>query len=122
MVWLELGESPPETLSVTIQALDFGAVATPLAMLEKSGAAAAFADHGVPVVVTRNDCCFRMNCAGPPPNGERQHFANEHLTDWLLKTRPQAPRSFLAAATALFLNDIEQMQRSVEKTMTNTFE
>jgi hypothetical protein len=116
MVWLELGVLPPETLSMTIQALDFGAVATPLAMLEKSGAAAAFADHGVPVVVTRDDCCFRIPCVVPRPNGERHHFCNEYLTDWLLKTRPQTPRSLLPAATTHFLKDALQIQRSAEKT------
>ncbi len=108
MVWLERSEISPEALSAILHALDFGAVATPLAMLEKSGAAAAFFDHGVPVVVTRDDCRFALPSKVPSPRSERHHLADEALTNWLLRTQPKEPQARLPSAAVQFLADLAQ--------------
>ena len=62
-----LGELPPDEVSRALLALDFGVATSPWALIGKSGAAAAMLDHGLPVVVTRNDYALRN---GPTPEPE----------------------------------------------------
>ena len=50
-----LGPQPPETISCLLQAVDFGISTTPWALFGKSGTGAAMLDHGLPVIVTRDD-------------------------------------------------------------------
>lgn len=53
-----LGEQPADRISQALQALDFGITASPLALVGKSGTVAAMLDHGLPVIVSRNDVSF----------------------------------------------------------------
>ena len=50
-----LGELPPRELSVVLRGLDMGLATTPWALAGKSSTIAALLEHGVPVLVTRND-------------------------------------------------------------------
>lgn len=50
-----VGEKTPEEVSRLLQALDFGIATHPWALLGKSGAVAAMLDHGLPVIVPRDD-------------------------------------------------------------------
>jgi hypothetical protein len=50
-----LGAQSAARLSVLFQALDFGIATSPWALIGKSGSVAAMLDHGLPVVVTRDD-------------------------------------------------------------------
>jgi hypothetical protein len=62
-----LGELDAADVSRALLALDFGVAASPWALIGKSGAAAAMLDHGLPVVVTRDDFDLRN---GPTPEPE----------------------------------------------------
>lgn len=53
--WISLGELTPEAVSSYFHQLDFGVAATPLTLIGKSGSVAAMRDHGLPVLVPRND-------------------------------------------------------------------
>lgn len=53
--WVYLGELPPPAVSRFLQGLDFGIAATPWELIAKSGSVAAMLDHGLPVLVPRND-------------------------------------------------------------------
>ena len=56
---LRLGEQPAERISELLQTVDFGIATTPLALIGKSATVAAMFDHGLPVVVNREDCCWQ---------------------------------------------------------------
>ncbi len=101
---LRLGEQPPERISEVLQAVDFGVATTPLALIGKSATAAAMFDHGLPVVVNREDCCW------PPPQttdpreaalvirrgpgfGERLRLARRLPPEWRL---PEVATQWLA--------------------------
>ncbi|CEF48535.1 unnamed protein product [uncultured bacterium] len=52
---VRLGEQSAERISTVLQAVDFGIATTPLALIGKSATAAAMFDHGLPVIVNRED-------------------------------------------------------------------
>ncbi len=58
MKWCKLGLISALEVSQLMNSVDFGVAATPLSLLEKSGTAACFLEHGLPLIVNRNDCCF----------------------------------------------------------------
>ncbi len=60
------GELPGETISQLFQAADFGLAPHPWALIGKSGAAAAMLDHGLPVLVPRDDWDTSPPLALPP--------------------------------------------------------
>ncbi len=53
--FVALGETPPDWLSAWMHEADFGVAASPWQLIGKSGSAAAMLDHGLPVIVTRDD-------------------------------------------------------------------
>jgi hypothetical protein len=54
-----LRERSPQELSEFFNTIDYGIATTPYAIINKSGAVAAMVEHGVPVVVNRDDIRFR---------------------------------------------------------------
>ncbi len=50
-----LGEQPEERVAEVLQVADFGVATSPYVLLGKSGTAAAMFDHGLPVIVNRDD-------------------------------------------------------------------
>jgi hypothetical protein len=63
-----LGPREPQEISRLLAQLDFGVATSPWALIEKSGATAAFLDHGVPVLVPRDDWRLRDGFT-PAPAG-----------------------------------------------------
>lgn len=61
---INLGEQPSERVSQFLQTVDLGVATSPWALIGKSGSVAAMFDHGLPVVVTRDDWNLRV---GPTP-------------------------------------------------------
>lgn len=53
--FLKLGVQSSERVSEFLQSLDFGIAVSPWGLLGKSSTAAAMIDHGLPVIVTRDD-------------------------------------------------------------------
>jgi hypothetical protein len=59
------GEKPAPEISKILQTLDLGLATTPRQMVQKSGAVTAMLEHGLPILVTRND--WRLCGATIPP-------------------------------------------------------
>ena len=53
---VQLGEQPAARISELFNTVDFGIATTPFALIGKSATVAAMLDHGLPVVVNRDDC------------------------------------------------------------------
>ena len=108
-----LGELSEEGVSSYLQQLDFGIAATPWALIEKSGSAAAMLDHGLPVLVPRNDWTPRLK---PQSSAVREmhhrlipawddHFVNH--TDWL--QQKESPGESFPAIAEAFLKDLSAL-------------
>jgi hypothetical protein len=63
---ISLGELPAERISDFLQNLDFGLATSPWPLIGKSGTAAAMIDHGIPVMVTRDDWKLRSGITPEP--------------------------------------------------------
>jgi hypothetical protein len=63
---LLVGEKTPEEVSCLLQAADLGIATHPWALAGKSGAIAAMLDHGLPVVVSRDDWALRRQPISVP--------------------------------------------------------
>ncbi len=58
----QVGEQPPDRISELFATAHFGIATTPWALVGKSGTVAAMREHGLPVIVNRDDVCY----AGQP--------------------------------------------------------
>jgi hypothetical protein len=66
---LRLGEQPAHRISELFNSVDFGVATSPLALVGKSGTVAAMLDHGLPVVVNRDDCSWPAPVSGDEREG-----------------------------------------------------
>lgn len=99
-----LGERSGEALSRCLQSADFGIATTPWQLIGKSATAAAMLDHGLPVIVTRDDVSFGL------PGGPSHPLLHRYGRDtaaWLTSPPTRGtPRSGVAAMAGRFLADL----------------
>ncbi|HEY5892408.1 MAG TPA: glycosyltransferase [Chthoniobacterales bacterium] len=97
---VETGEQDVSTISSILQGADFGIATSPWALLGKSGAASAMRDHGLPVLVPRDDWRLRKGAIQDSP----KHSLFARLSDletpeitarWLSSRR--SPQSILSS-------------------------
>lgn len=92
--FLELGERPTPEISTLLQGLDFGTATTPWPLIGKSGTAAAMLEHGLPVLVTREDQRLRTGVvpdSSPHPRLFRlQEFCDAFAQGTLPRAAPRA--------------------------------
>lgn len=95
-----LGEQPAEVVSILMQVADFGVAASPWDLIGKSGSATAMIEHGLPVIVTRQDRQSRFPVSEPSTD-PLFHLCDDQLEQKLIaglpKEPPQARRNQLAA-------------------------
>ncbi len=63
------GEQSPARVSQFLMDMDFGIATTPLALIGKSATAAAMLEHGLPVIVNRDDVRYPGMDTPPRPDG-----------------------------------------------------
>jgi glycosyltransferase involved in cell wall biosynthesis len=98
--FVRLGERSREDVSRFLQSIDFGLATTPWQLIGKSATTAAMLDHGVPVVVSRDD--VDIGAAELAVHDELLQRMTPELPQWLLRARRQPPRDRLAAVAAQF--------------------
>jgi len=104
-----VGEKTPEEISRLLQSLDFGIATHPWALAGKSGAVAAMLDHGIPVVVPRDDWTLRRNPVAVPAIDplmiKLSEMPPELMAGRLARRRQPAAR--LPAVATIFLSSLE---------------
>lgn len=86
------GERSSPEISHILQALDLGLATTPLQAIQKSGSAAAMLEHGLTVLVTRDDWHLRGAALAPAAAGPRLLTPRQFATLAALPTRaPVSP-------------------------------
>jgi hypothetical protein len=102
-----IGEQPPERISQALQTLDFGITASPLALVGKSGTVAAMLDHGLPVIVSRNDVSFVSDRDAVETRQPLVIPLAADLGDRLANTRRQPPGDSVDAVAREWLARLE---------------
>jgi hypothetical protein len=104
------GELPPATVSALLQSADVGIALHPWNLIGKSGATAAMLDHGLPVLVPRDDWKLRRGTT-PSLNGHLDprlarldDLTLEKTGAWL--NTPRTTTSSLEVTAELFLDSI----------------
>ena len=100
-----LGEQSLESISQFFSSIDFGVATTPLSLIGKSASVAAILDHGLPVIVNRNDVHFR-GITDTGPTSDLLILLDERFLERLTTAKRQAPKARLPEVAAQFLNDI----------------
>ena len=100
-----LGERSPQEISQFFSSLDFGVATTPLSLIGKSASVAAMLDHGLPVIVNRNDIHFR-GIIDTGPSSELLIPVDESFLERVTTVRRQPPRARLTEVASQFLKDI----------------
>jgi hypothetical protein len=104
ITFLHAGEQPAPVLSAWLRLADFGIAATPWHLIGKSGAAAAMLDHGLPVLVPRDDFQPAIPPPEPPSTDPLLHLLDSTLENSLLAGLPRrAARDGAAEAATRLL-------------------
>jgi hypothetical protein len=100
-----LGERSLEEISRFFSYLDFGVSTTPLALIGKSSCVAAMLDHGLPVIVNRDDVHFRRM-----PKTDRISDlllpVDRNFLERVRSARRRSPESRLPQVAEQFLRDV----------------
>jgi hypothetical protein len=100
-----LGEKSLQDISQFLMSVDFGVATTPLSLIGKSSCTAAMLDHGLPVIVNRNDIQFRGIPEIAPISGLLIPV-DENFLKRLATAKRQPPRPRLPEVATQFLNDL----------------
>jgi hypothetical protein len=102
-----VGPHPPEKISRLIQAADFGIATHPWALIEKSGSTATLLEHGLPVLVPRDDWQPRhgtLEYSRDPLLRRLGELSPEAFPLWLSERRE--PAALLPPLAAKFLSHL----------------
>jgi glycosyltransferase involved in cell wall biosynthesis len=102
-----LGEQPLAEISRFFSSIDFGVSTTPLALIGKSSCVAAMLDHGLPVIVNRDDVHFR-GIPAPALTSELLIPVDKKFLARLKSVRRQSPHAQLPQVAEQFLREIKE--------------
>jgi hypothetical protein len=100
-----LGERAAEEVSLFFHSIDFGIALTPWQLIGKSGATAAMLDHGLPVIVSRDDSDYGVAASDSP--SPLLYRMDADTPRWLLNVRRQPPRNRLPDLARQFVTEFE---------------
>jgi hypothetical protein len=101
------GPQPPEKVSCFLQAMDFGIATHPWALIGKSGTAASMLEHGLPVLVPRDDWQSRHGAivgATDPLLRRLDQFSPDAFPSWLATRRE--PHALLPGIATRFVSHL----------------
>ena len=107
------GERSATEVSAFLRGIDFGIATTPWEVIGKSGATAAMLDHGLPVIVSRDDVHIPVDVEPEPQPLLCKMDAQ--LPSWLLNVaQRQPPRERVTEVAERFLADLAAQSRDAD--------
>jgi len=103
---LLVGEQPDSRISEVFKNVDFGIATTPWALLGKSGSVAAMLEHGLPVIVNREDAIPGI-VGMPDADGSLVIRLDAQFACRLIEARRAEPQSRRSMVAARFLADLK---------------
>jgi glycosyltransferase involved in cell wall biosynthesis len=98
-----LGEQPSARISEWLATADFGIAASPWELVGKSGTVTSMLEHGLPVIVSRDDVRFGTN-GRTEPSSELLIKMDADLSARLLSIRRASPKLMLPKVARLMLS------------------
>ncbi len=111
-----VGEKEPVELSRLLQTLDFGIATHPWALIGKSGAVAAMLDHGLPVIVPRDDWALRVRPIVVPAIDRLMVKLSEMPAELMAGriARKRAPSARLPEVASAFIEGLEAVAANLQ--------
>jgi glycosyltransferase involved in cell wall biosynthesis len=106
------GEQFPQQISRFLLSTDLGVATTPLSLVGKSSSVAAMLDHGLPVIVSRNDVHF-PGIAEKDLASERVISVDESFLDRVKAVKRLSPEPSLPRIAKQFLDDLIAAQLGI---------
>lgn len=104
-----LGPQPVERVSEYFNSLDFGIATSPWSLIGKSSSVAAMLEHGLPVIVNRDDVQFELHESGYQTSDPLLYRIRDHLSSAAFcPPQRQAPCPRLPQVARQFLQDLEK--------------
>ena len=100
-----LGERPALDISRFLLSVDLGISTSPLSLIGKSGSVATMLDHGLPVIVNRNDIHF-AGISETELMSDLLIPMDENFLPRVASVRPSPPKARLPEIASQFLRDI----------------
>jgi hypothetical protein len=110
--FVTLGEQPVQRVSEYLQWIDFGLATSPWALIEKSSSVAAMVEHGLPVIVNRDDVRFDGCDMHPPARNSQLFKIGADLTEKLPRLRRGQHRSVLPQVAEQFLTHLRKSEEA----------
>jgi glycosyltransferase involved in cell wall biosynthesis len=102
-----MGEQPPGEIAEFFSRADFGIATTPWSLIGKSATVAAMLEHGLPVIVNRDDVLFPFVEESASPLLVKM---NAHLPAKLPTVQRAEPRAMLPEIAMQFLDSLTSVQ------------
>ncbi len=103
--FIKIQDHSERTLSLCLQAIDFGIATTPLSLIQKSGSVAILKEHGVRIIICRNDVSFEGFSPQIPSN--QFYLLDDNLNEFLDSWRKPSPHDSLTQIALSFTNSLE---------------
>jgi glycosyltransferase involved in cell wall biosynthesis len=116
--FVHLGEQPAERISEFLQAADFGIAASPWDLIGKSGTVASMIEHGLPVIVNRDDVRF-STIERTNPFSSLLIKMDEKLPSRLRSVRRAEPKSMLPEVARLMLSYLGKSRAATHSNVTS---
>ena len=111
--WVRVGELDSGEMSLCLHGLDYGLTSTPWDLVGKSGAIAAFLEHGVPVFVSVEGGTGNAPLVIGKPYRHLIHRTDASLRDKLVSGLSKTPpRESLSMVTDLFLQQLAEYEKA----------
>lgn len=104
--FFRLGEEPVDHISEVLAEADFGIATSPWQLIGKSGTAASMLEHGLPVIVSRDDVNF-PSTKETEPVSDLLIKMDASLPTRLASARRQAPKPVLPDVARLLLRHLD---------------
>ncbi|MDB6041039.1 MAG: glycosyltransferase family 1 protein [Verrucomicrobiales bacterium] len=105
--FLNLGERDPQRISEFLNTMDFGIATTPFTIIGKSATAAAMIEHGLPVIVNRDELRFKGFTERPSEARSPLIRINKEFSITLETAARSVHQSALAKVASQFLNSLK---------------
>lgn len=111
--FISLGEQAAERISELLHAVDFGVATSPWQLISKSGTAAAMLDHGLSVIVNRDNFHSRHELSEPPSRNSAYYRCDAALKSLLAVGLPKhRSKQRLQDIAVQFLNQLRAIELS----------
>lgn len=110
--FLQLDEQPPNKVSEFFNSIDFGISTSPYLLVGKSGTTTTMLEHGLPVIVNRDDFQLALRPSSSY-NEPLLYKMDEHLADYLTyKLQRKPPHSRLQDIATNFIKELTKATNS----------